>query len=388
MIGLFSRIFIKNRTSYDNPDVRTAYGMLCSIVGIMLNIVLFVFKLLAGIISKSLAVTADAYNNLSDAASSLISLLGFKLSSKKPDSEHPFGHGRIEYIAGLIVSFLIILMGFELLSSSIESIKNPSDILHSRVALIIMAGAICVKFYMYIYNHAIARKISSAAMEATAKDSLCDMISTFAALISVIAAPYVDFPLDAFTGMLVALFILYTGFDSAKDTVNPLLGLPPSKELVKGIEEEVLKHKYILAIHDLLVHDYGPGRLMISLHAEVPGNEDIFLLHETIDNAEIALAKKFNCEAIIHLDPIDTENERLAILKKEAENASRKLDSDITIHDVRIVPGISHTNLIFDVVRPHNCKFSAEQLKQGIHEQIHGKFPDVYCVITVDNPFI
>lgn len=388
MIGLLSRIFIKNRTSYDNPAVRTAYGMLCSIVGIMLNIVLFVFKLLAGIISKSLAVTADAYNNLSDAASSLISLLGFKLSSKKPDSEHPFGHGRIEYVTGLIVSFLIILMGFELLSSSIESIKNPSDILHSKVALIIMAGAICVKLYMYIYNHAVAKKISSAAMEATAKDSLCDMISTSVALVSVIVAPFVNFPLDAITGMLVALFILYTGFDSAKETIDPLLGLPPSKELVQGIEEEVLKHKYIVAIHDLLVHDYGPGRLMISLHAEVPGNLDIFMLHESIDDAEVALAKKFNCEAIIHLDPIDTENERLALLKNEAKNAAATIDPEISIHDVRMVPGVSHTNLIFDAVRPHSCKFSPEQIKKMLHESIHSKYPDVYCVVTVDNPYV
>ena len=388
MIELLSRIFIKNRTSYDNPEVRTAYGMLCSIVGIFLNIVLFAVKLLAGIISKSLAVTTDAYNNLSDAASSLISLLGFKLSSKKPDSEHPFGHGRLEYVTGLIVSFLIILMGFELILSSVDSIRNPSKILQSPVALFIMAGAICVKLYMFVYNHHIAKKISSAAMDATAKDSLCDMISTSVALVSVIAAPFVDFPLDAITGLLVALFILYTGLDSAKETIDPLLGLPPSKELVKGIEEEVMKHKYIVAIHDLLVHDYGPGRLMISLHAEVPGNQDIFLLHESIDDAEIALAKKFNCEAIIHLDPIDTENERLAVLKKEAEKAAANIDAGISVHDVRIVPGLSHTNLIFDAVRPHNCKLSAEQLKKTIHDEIHAKYPDVYCVITIDNPYV
>ena len=388
MIGLLSRIFIKNRTSYDNPDVRTAYGMLCSIVGIFLNIVLFVFKLLAGIISKSLAVTTDAYNNLSDAASSLISLLGFKLSSKKPDSEHPFGHGRLEYVTGLIVSFLIILMGFELISTSINSIKNPSKILHSPLVLFIMACAVCVKLYMFVYNHAVAKKISSAAMEATAKDSLCDMISTTVALVSVIIAPYVDFPLDAVTGLLVALFILYTGIDSAKETIDPLLGLPPSKELVQAIEEEVLKHKYIIAIHDMLVHDYGPGRLMVSLHAEVPGNQDIFMLHESIDDAEVALAKKFNCEAIIHLDPIDTENERLAVLKEEAKNVAKKIDSGITVHDVRIVPGVSHTNLIFDAVRPHNCKLTPEQLKKAIHDEIHAKYPDVYCVVTVDNPYV
>ena len=315
MIKLLTRIFIKNHTSYDNPNVRTAYGILCSVVGIILNIMLFILKLVAGFILKSMAVTADAYNNLADGASSLVSLLGFKLSSKKPDSEHPFGHGRIEYVTGLIVSFLIILMGFELLSSSIKSIKNPSNISQNIIALYIMIASICVKFYMYIYNHTIAKKISSAAMEATAKDSLCDMIATSVAFVSVVVSPFVNFPLDSIAGILVSLFILYTGIDSAKETINPLLGLPPSKELVKSIEAEVLRHEHIIGIHDLVIHDYGPGRLMISLHAEVPGNLDIFMLHETIDDAEVALEKKFQCEAIIHLDPIYKEKKKYIEIK-------------------------------------------------------------------------
>ncbi len=388
MIELLSRIFIKKRTSYEDSEVRTAYGVLCSVVGIFLNILLFAFKLAAGFISKSVAVTADAYNNLSDAASSVISVLGFKLSSKKPDSAHPFGYGRIEYITGLVVSFLIILMGFELFSSSIDSIKASVKITQSPVAQIIMFGAICVKFYMYFYNHSIAKKISSAAMEAAAKDSLCDMISTGAALISVFVAPHVDFPIDAIIGLLVACFILYAGFSSAKETIDPLLGLPPSKEFVNEIEKEVLRHKPIIAIHDLVVHDYGPGRLMVSLHAEVPGNMDIFILHEAIDDTEVALANKFNCEAIIHLDPIDTENERLVILKQTAITAATQIDANISIHDVRMVPGIAHTNLIFDIVRPHDCKLLPEELKKQIGEKVHEEYEDVFCVITVDSPYI
>ena len=388
MIKLLTRIFIKNHTSYDNPNVRTAYGILCSVVGIILNIMLFILKLVAGFILKSMAVTADAYNNLADGASSLVSLLGFKLSSKKPDSEHPFGHGRIEYVTGLIVSFLIILMGFELLSSSIKSIKNPSNISQNIIALYIMIASICVKFYMYIYNHTIAKKISSAAMEATAKDSLCDMIATSVAFVSVVVSPFVNFPLDSIAGILVSLLILYTGIDSAKETINPLLGLPPSKELVKSIEAEVLRHEHIIGIHDLVIHDYGPGRLMISLHAEVPGNLDIFMLHETIDDAEVALEKKFQCEAIIHLDPIDTENKTFIELKEEAEKITKQINPEVEIHDVRMVPGVLHTNLIFDVVRPHDCCFSAEQLKAKISDKINEKFPDVYCVIKVDNPYV
>jgi len=345
-------------------------------------------KIIAGVICGSVAMQADAFNNLSDAASSIISLLGFKLSGKKPDAGHPYGHGRMEYIAGLAVSFLILIMAFELGKSSISSILNPVPVDGSLVSLIVMFGSIGIKFYMYIYNHFTAKKINSAAMEAVAKDSLSDMISAVVVIISIILSRFTSLPVDGIGGVIVAFFILKTGIESSKETIDPLLGLPPEKEFVEAVEETVMKHKPITGIHDLIVHDYGPGRLFVSLHAEVPGNENIFDLHEVIDETEVEINNKFNCLCTIHMDPIDIENERLKALKTLARKISREIDEGITIHDVRLVPGEKHTNLIFDAVRPHDCKLSKEELKKELAGRIHEAENDVYCVITIDDPFV
>lgn len=388
MIKLLSKLLIKDHSKYTDATVRRKYGVLCSTFGIFLNILLFTAKFLGGLISSSVAMMADAFNNLSDAASSFISVLGFKLSGKKPDRDHPFGHGRIEYIAGLIVSFLIMLMGFELFTSSIESIRNPSKIEGGLIPVIIMVAGVLVKLYMYLYNHSIGKKISSPTMEAVAKDSLSDMISTFIVIISIILSNFISFPVDGIGGLIVAVFIFKTGIESAKDTINPLLGLPPEKEFVDAIEEEVMKFDGIVGIHDLVVHDYGPGRVMISLHAEVPGNRNIFDLHEVIDMAEFALAQRFNCMATIHMDPIDTKNERLAILKEVAKEEAQKLDPSCSVHDVRMVPGEKHSNLIFDVVRPYECKYTSEELREKLFMNINKREPDVFSVITVDTPFV
>lgn len=383
-----ARLFIKDHKNFTEASVRRAYGILCSATGIFLNLILFLGKLIAGLLARSVAMEADAFNNLSDAASSIISLFGFKLSGKKPDADHPFGHGRMEYISGLFISFLILMMAFELGKSSLVSILHPEPVESGILQIIVLAGAILVKLYMYLYNHGTGKKINSPTMEAVAKDSLSDMISTGIVIISMILSRFTTLPVDGIGGVIVAFFILKTGIEAAKETIDPLLGLPPKKEFVEAIEKAVLEHKPIVGIHDLIVHDYGPGRLFLTLHAEVPGDENIFDLHEITDETEVDISMEFNCLCTIHMDPIDTKNERLKELKQLAHNVASEIDEKISIHDVRMVPGERHTNLIFDAVRPHECKLSKEELQKELFFRIHEIENDVYCVITIDDPYV
>lgn len=372
-------------------EQRQAYGIKCGITGIVLNVLLFTGKLLAGIFSKSVAVIADAFNNLSDAAASVVTVAGFKLSGKKPDADHPFGHGRMEYIAGLIVSFLIFMVGLELLNSSVESIIYPEKTDSSIFTVCALVASICVKCIMYVYNHVIAKKICSPAMEATAKDSLNDCISTSVVLVTVIVNYFVpDFslPLDGIAGLIVAVFILRSGYEAAKDTVDPLLGVKADPEFVKEIESCVLEHKPISGIHDLIVHDYGPGRLMISLHAEVPGNENIFDLHEIIDETEYEISERFGCQVTIHMDPVDVTNPELDTLKAYIKKVAEKIDEKLTFHDLRIVPGQGHTNVIFDIVRPNDCSLSEEDLKLVFRKAIFDYNKVYFAVINIDNPYV
>ncbi len=388
MLKLLARIFIKNHTDYQNEAVRSQYGILCGAFGIFLNAILFALKFLFGTLAASVAMVADAFNNLSDAASSVVQILGFKLSSKKPDPDHPFGHGRIEYVSGLVVSFLILYMGTVLLKNSVLSIIHPEAMNISILSVVVMGLSILVKLYMYLYNHLTAKKINSVAMEVVAKDSLNDVISTSVVIAALIGSRFTSLPLDGIGGIVVGIFIVKTGFEAAKDTIAPLLGSAPSAELVSQIEEELMKHKPIVGMHDLIIHDYGPGRMMISLHAEVPGNMNIFSLHDVIDIAENDISKRFNCHVVIHMDPVDTENKRLAELKQVLAEEVSKLNPELKFHDVRMVPGDTHTNLIFDVVKPYSCFLTDEQLKMAIHKAVHEKCPDVYCAITVDQPFV
>lgn len=388
MFSILKRLFIKDYSNYTDPKVRTAYGILCAGFGILLNVMLSVLKFLAGVMSKSVALTADAMNNLSDAASSIVTLLGFKLGAKKADKNHPFGHGRLEYVAGLIIAGIILIMGFELALSSIRGILNPEKTEFSLIPAMIMIASILVKFYMYFYNHRTSKLISSPALDATAKDSLGDMISTAVAFASLVLGIWTDLPVDGIGGLIVSVFILNAGREAAQDTIDPLLGLPPEKEFVDGIEETVLAHEIVIGIHDLIVHDYGPGRRIISLHAEVPGNRNIFDIHDEIDVIEFELAQKFNCWATIHMDPIDTENQRLKDLKALVVEICKSIDSRISAHDIRMVPGTTHTNLIFDIVRPLDCTYSEEELRSMIFEKVRETQPDVLCVITVDVPFV
>lgn len=372
-------------------EQRQAYGIKCGITGIVLNVLLFTGKLLAGIFSKSVAVIADAFNNLSDAAASVVTVAGFKLSGKKPDADHPFGHGRMEYIAGLIVSFLIFMVGLELIKSSVESIIHPEKTDSSIFTVCALVASICVKCIMYVYNHVIAKKICSPAMEATAKDSLNDCISTSVVLVTVIVNYFVpDFslPLDGIAGLIVAVFILRSGYEAAKDTVDPLLGVKADPEFVKEIESCVLEHKPISGIHDLIVHDYGPGRLMISLHAEVPGNENIFDLHEIIDETEYEISERFGCQVTIHMDPVDVTNPELDTLKAYIKKVAEKIDEKLTFHDLRIVPGQGHTNVIFDIVRPNDCSLSEEDLKLVFRKAIFDYNKVYFAVINIDNPYV
>lgn len=387
MISILSKFFIENK-AYDEGKRRSAYGTLCCIAGIVLNIVLFAIKYFAGVISSSIAITADAFNNLSDAGSSVITLAGIRLAEKKPDKDHPFGHGRMEYLSGLAVSVIIILVGAELFRSSLDKIINPTDIDTSIVALLILAVSVLIKGYMFFYNRRIGKKINSSGMKATALDCIGDAVATLVVLISSVVTYFTGIKLDGWCGLLVSAFIVFAGIRSVKETVSPLLGAPAEKEYVEKIEKLVLSNEKIVGVHDLLVHDYGPGRIVVSLHAEVSGDEDIFELHDMIDNAEQRLSEEMGCLAVIHMDPIETDNEVTAQMKINVIDAAKMIDERITIHDFRMVPGTSHTNLIFDVVVPFEIKKSENEIKQELCDLISEKCENCYAVIKIDRPFV
>ena len=378
MIGLLSRWFIRDRDNVTDPRVRRAYGQLCGLVGIGLNLLLFAGKLFAGAVSGSVAITADAFNNLSDAGSSVVTLLGFRLAGKKPDPHHPFGHGRLEYVSGLIVAGLILLMGVELAKTSVEKILHPSAVDFSVAALVILAASICVKLYMCLYNRRIGKKIRSAAMEATA-----------AVLLAMLIAKWTGLDIDGWVGLVVAGFILFSGVKSARETISPLLGQPPEKEFVDRIQAIVLSHPEILGLHDLVVHDYGPGRVMVSLHAEVPAHGDLLELHDVVDNIEMDLSRQLNCQAVIHMDPVVTDDGLTGPLRSRVAELVKQVDPAITIHDFRVVAGPTHTNLVFDAVVPFDEKLTAAQAAEKIRALVRtmddGRY---FAVVTVENSYI
>ena len=388
MITLLSRIFIKNRDEVSNPAVRKAYGMLCSLTGIFLNVLLFAGKYIAGTLAGSIAVTADAFNNLSDAGSSVITLLGFRMASKKPDPDHPFGHGRIEYLSGLAVSLIIIVVGVQLGLESIDKIRAPEEIDGSLLPTLILVASICVKGYMFLYNRAVGKKINSPGMSATATDSLSDCIATFVVLISMLVARFTGVNIDGWSGAVVALFIIYSGFSAAKDTISPLLGSAPDPELVHKITDIVMAHPEVLNVHDLIVHDYGPGRLMVSLHAEVPGNGDIFELHDAIDTAEYELQKELGCTAVIHMDPISTDDSKVAKMREELKESVDGLGYGITIHDFRIVDGPTHTNVIFDAVLPNDSPLTEDEAKSALETLVSSLWEHTHPKVHIDRPFV
>ena len=389
MIALLGKLFIKDRDNTADESVRRAWGTLCGVMGVVLNIILCIGKLLAGTLSGSIAITADAFNNLSDALSSVVTLLGFRLAGKKPDPDHPFGHGRMEYVSGLVVAGLILMMGVELLRTSFDKILHPEAVEFSPIAAAILAIAVLVKVYMAFYNRAVGRKINSTAMAATARDSLCDTISTVAVLLSMIATLFTDLPLDGYVGLLVALFILYAAYKAAQETISPLLGQAPDAEFVRKIEELVLSHEDVLGIHDLVVHDYGPGRLLISLHAEVSASGDVMTIHDMIDNIETELSEALHCEAVIHMDPIADDNAEVTRLRMAVSALVQAIDPKLTIHDFRMVAGPTHTNLIFDVVLPFDVKTEPEELRHSIAAAVRAmEDGNYFAVVKVERSYI
>lgn len=386
MITWLTKIFIKE--NQEDSKKRQMYGILCGMVGIALNIILFVGKLLAGTISNSIAITADAFNNLSDAGSSFVTLIGFKLAGTKPDPEHPFGHGRIEYISGLVVAGVILIMAFELIRNSINKIIHPQTTEFSFLAVAILMISILVKLYMSSYNRKIGTKIGSAAMKATATDSLSDTCATTVVLVATLVAEITGLQIDGYCGVLVGIFILYAGINAGKETLNPLLGQPPAKEFVDEIEKIVMSYETIQGIHDLVVHDYGPGRVMISLHAEVPAEGDIMEMHDVIDNIETKLREKLHCAAVIHMDPIATQNEEIIQLKKQMVEIIKGIDETITLHDFRMVAGPTHNNIIFDIAVPFKFRMTDESVIQDIRERVRTILGDnYYIVVQIDKAY-
>lgn len=387
MISLLSRLFIKDCKNTSNPRVRRAYGTLCGILGIILNILLCAGKFAAGAVSGSIAVTADAFNNLSDALSSLITLAGFRLAGKKPDLGHPFGHGRIEYISGLAVSALIIVMGFDLGKSSVLKIITPEEISFGALPAVILAVSIAVKLYMFSYNRSIGGKISSSALKATGADSLSDVVATTVVFFSMLLFHFSGINIDAWAGLAVAVFILVAGCRAAKETLTPLLGQPPDREFVTAVYETVLSHEEFVGVHDLVVHDYGPGRRMISLHGEMPGNVDVFELHEIIDRTETELQERLSCHAVIHLDPVETDNGAVSAMREKVSELVTEIDERITIHDFRMVPGREQTKLIFDAVLPYELGISDDEAKEKIERMVAENFENHFAVILIDKPY-
>lgn len=387
MVSLLTKIFIKDYDNTTSTGVRQAYGVLCGTVGIAFNILLFAGKFLAGFFSNSIAITADAFNNLSDAASSVITLIGFKMAGQKPDSDHPFGHGRIEYLSGALVSLAILVMAVELVKSSVSKILHPEEMTFNVLIVVILVVSIAVKLYMSFYNTKISKKINSAAMKATATDSLSDSLATTAVLIATLISHFTGVNIDGYCGILVGLFIFYAGFSAIKDTINPLLGQSPDPEFVQRIEEIVLSYDTVLGIHDMIVHDYGPGRLMVSLHAEVPASGDLLTLHDTIDNIEHELRTTLQCDAVIHMDPICNDDKETLELKEHALNFIHQLSADLTLHDFRLVKGPTHTNIIFDVVVPYDFKYSDTEIKEHLAKAFSAINENYYTVIDVDKAY-
>ena len=382
MTNFLIKHFIPNASDVKSPAVRQRYGVVSGVVGILCNALLCTAKIAAGLLTGAVSIVADGINNLSDGGSCVVSLLGFKMAGKPADDKHPFGHGRIEYVAGLIVSFIIVLMGVELAKTSLDKIFHPEEISFSWITPAVLGISILVKLWMCFFNRKMGDKIDSAVLRATAMDSLSDVAATSAVLAGFVIGYWARVNLDGYLGVLVALFILYTGVSTAKGTLDLLLGEAPDPEFVKQIQQEVLSYPEIIGVHDLIVHNYGPGHSVVSLHAEVPCDVDILKIHDTIDNAERDLKKKFDCEVVIHMDPIITDE-----IHQKLSSIVRLLDSRVTIHDFRMVKGPTHTNLIFDIVVPHQFRLTDDQVVESLRQAVKALDARYEIVVNVDKAY-
>ena len=382
------RLFIKDCDNVTDPAVRERYGILSGAVGIVLNLLLSAGKLFAGLMTGSISITADAFNNLSDAGSSVVTLVGFKLAGQTAGDGHPFGHGRMEYLAGLLVSLMILLVGVELGRSSIGKILRPEAVDFSLVSTGILAASILVKLWMGQLNRGLGRKIGSAAMAATAADSLSDAVATAAVLAGTLVNRFAHVNIDGWVGLAVAVFILRSGWGAAKDTINPLLGESPDPELVKQLRELVLSHPQVVGMHDLIIHDYGPGRRLCSFHAEVPQDADILDAHDAIDHIERESKEKFGIATTVHMDAIAAADEKVNQLRRQVADLARVVEPEMTIHDFRVVRGPTHTNVIFDAVVPHKCRLTDEEVLQRLRQAVSALDPTYQAVIQIDRAYV
>ena len=387
MTDLLSRIFVKNSRCTTDPHVRAAYGTLVSVTGILLNLLLFAAKFTVGLLFGAISIMGDAVNNLSDAGSQIISFISFRLSSKPADRKHPFGHGRIEYVASMIVSFLVIFIGIELVKESVAKIIDPVLPERSWVAVFVLLGSILVKLWLGLFNRKIGKRIDSSVMRATAVDSLSDALSTTAILITTLILlffPKLSFNLDAYMGVAVAVLIIVAGARILNEAKNSILGEAPSDEIVKQITDTVAKYPQALGIHDMTVHNYGPGRVIAALHIEVDGKVDIFETHDVIDNIEQELRRECGIEVTIHMDPIVTDNEEVNAMREAVREVVRSIDAGMQIHDFRFVAGKTHTNLIFDINVPFEVKLSDEEIRREVADRVSRMNPAYFTVVTID----
>ncbi|MBQ8229288.1 MAG: cation transporter [Clostridia bacterium] len=388
MTNFLIRIFIGKNRDINDPKIRSRYASLAGVTGIILNILLFAGKLTLGILSASVAIIADAFNNISDAGSSVVTLIGFRLAGKPVDKEHPLGHGRLEYVTGFIVDMLIVLVGFELLKTSIDKIISPVLPTVGPWTLAILAVAILVKIWLFFFYRKIGKLIRSSAVRAAASDSLSDGIATTLVLVSAIVARQFGIAIDGWAGILVALFIAYTGIKAAKETIDLLLGSPPDPEFIKAIYEFAKGYARIVGIHDVMVHDYGPGRQIVSFHAEVPSDSDINIAHEEVDKMERDMHEKFGCIVTVHLDPIVVNDPLVNEMRALAENSAKTVNAEFTIHDFRMTMGEKNINLIFDLLLPADCKMTTENAEKAVAAEIKRRHPDSFCVIRAEHPYV
>lgn len=379
---------IPDHENVTDERVRSAYGKAASFVGIASNALLFAGKLAVGLISGSVAITADAVNNLSDASSSIISLLGFKMADRPADAKHPYGHGRYEYLSGLMVAVMILVIGVELLKSSVEKIFSPVDVIFSWVTVAVLAASICVKLWLAMFNRKIGRKIHSTTLEATADDSRNDVISTGVVLAAALISHFFGWQLDGFMGAAVAVFILISGFGLVNDAIDPMLGSVPSAELVQHIRERVLSYPGVLGVHDLMVHDYGPGRQFASVHVEMSANEDPLVSHDLIDNIENDFLKNEKLHLVVHYDPVVTDDPRLPVMRKLVTEIVKSIHPQMTVHDLRIVPGTTHVNVVFDCVVPYEFEMNEDEIRKRIQDGVSREYPNYYCVATLERSYI
>ena len=388
MIFHISKIFIKDYQNYKDKRVREQYGTLCSILSIICNIILVAFKITIGAFSNSVAIMADGLNNLSDVGSNLASLFGFKLANKHPDNDHPYGHGRYEYIAGLVIAFLILLVGIQSLKDSLLKIIHPEKVIFSYLAVIILVVSILVKLWMCSFNKAVGEKIDSSTLKAAGQDSLNDVMSTSATLVALLLTLVTDLPVDGLIGTVVSILVVIAGIQVFKETIDPLLGLAPDKELIKDIERFILSYDKPIGIHDLMMHDYGPSRMFMTVHVEVDCHGDIMKIHEEMDEIERAIREKFGILTTIHYDPVDIHNPQVQCLKNMVLKVVKGINNEYSIHDFRIVPGENKTNLIFDVLIPSQDEIEHQLLKKKISENIMKIDNQYNCVIEIDHSFV